>query len=99
MKTWQFIFLGALIVGTGIYVVNGKEWQESRAACREYREWVRFQNDMPRTPVRYDDWFKWRSVIREHGCSELEIKKEVTSSDAEQDLTWPEYLKKLQEEE
>lgn len=99
MKIWQLIMLGALIVAMGIYVVNSEEWRESQTACKEYREWVRFQNDRPRTPVAYEDRLKWMGVIQKHGCKKLEIKKEITEPNGQKSMTWPEYLKSLQDAE
>ena len=90
MRPWQFIILGALIVATGVYAVNGENWQTSRAACKEYREWVRFQNTRPRTPVPYEDTLKWMTIIQEHGCKEIEIEKSIAGSAGQKDLTWPE---------
>lgn len=96
MKLWQFFILCALIVATGTYVVNGDDWQEARTACKEYREWVRFQNNRPRTPVDYRDEQVWKNIVSEHGCKELEIIKETSESEGQKNMTWPEYLKSLQ---
>ena len=99
MKLWQFVMLCALIVATGTYVVNGADWQEARTACKKYREWVRFQNNFPRTPVGYRDSLMWKNIISEHGCKELEIIKEISEPVGQKNMTWPEYLKSLQDAE
>ena len=97
LKSYQLTILCGVVLVAGIYSAHGERWQKEMQVCGEYRGWVLSENRRPKTPTKYEDRVFWQEVASEHNCKELEIVK-YSDTQPKTGISWPEYLRSLQDE-
>jgi len=97
LKSYQVIILCGVVLVAGIYSAHGEQWGESRRACGEYRDWVISESGSSKTPTKYEEIVFWHKVALEHNCKKLEIVK-YSDTQPKTGISWPEYLRSLQDE-